>query len=231
MKPLLLDQFGEASLRRLARQSGLRGAETLPRPVLEAGLTTYLSLRPSREAADADADADAEDPGAPAPDLVPPALATETMARLLEQQGKTAAAARLRGRREAPGPTSDTAPAGIDPDDVGHVRIRVASAKLATVRYRVTEAGRRRAEGALGPGPADWALERVSVTAAGAVTVEHPGLPGPTGELPWRLLPGTRAVAVALGLLARDGRFAAVAYTEPVDLPGTPGLPGEPPPP
>jgi hypothetical protein len=226
MKPLLLDQFGETSLRRLARQAGLRGAETLPRPVLEAGLATYLSLRPPRETEEADGDA--EDPATPASDLVPPALATETMARLLEQQGKGAAAARLRGRREAPGPAPTGAPARPDADDVGHVRVRVASAKLATVRFRVTEAGRHRAATVLAGAPADWALERVSVGEGGGVLVEHPGLPGPDGELPWRLSPGIRALAVAVGLLDRGGRFAAVAYAGPVELEGSPAHPGAP---
>jgi len=223
MKPLLLDQFGDASLRRLARQAGLRGNETLPRPVLEAGLATYLSLRPPRENENSDADADE----ARAPDLVPPALATETMARLLEQQGKGAAAARLRGRRAAPGPAPAVEPAGPDADDVGRVRVHVASAKLATVRYRVTEAGRRRAAAVLADAPADWALERVSVGANRDVVVEHPGLPGPAGELPWRIPPGTQALAVAVGLLDRGGRFVAVAYVGPVELEDAPALPGE----
>jgi hypothetical protein len=217
MKTLLLDQFGEASLRRLARQVGLPGAESLSRDLLIVGLRAILAERPAPADEDESPD-DGEGDGEPS--AIPATLATETMARLLEQQGKVDAAARIR-RRRAPGPAPLEEPAPEDGQDPGHVSLVLGSRKLATVRYQVTEVGRRWAERLLdGPGPHDWVLARCRVSPGGDLDEEMIVLSSPAGELPWRLPPDTWGVAAAVGLRSATGTFVAVAHTAPIPLPG-----------
>lgn len=92
-----LERLGEAGLRQMARRLGLRGARQLERSLLITGLAAYFARCPSDEPEPEDeAEVDA-DPVAGAAEF-PPALTTETMARLLESQGKVAHATALRAR-------------------------------------------------------------------------------------------------------------------------------------
>lgn len=106
----VLDSLGEAALRRMARQVGLRGASVLAPDLLRVGLGAYLSAQRAAEAADP---APMETEGAPLDDdgagggaaeaALPPALRTETMARVLEGQGRAVEAARVRASLEGAG--------------------------------------------------------------------------------------------------------------------------------
>ena len=121
-----LERLGADTLRRLARQIGLPGALHHPRQALLTGLCAYFERRaPAPE----DADEQAEEPARP--EDLPPALATETMARVLEAQGKAREAAALRQRLARKTPQRDPR----DPDEVA---IEHAGRHRVTIRYRLT---------------------------------------------------------------------------------------------
>lgn len=134
----ILDSLGEAALRQMARQVGLRGAMVLDVDLLRVGLRAYLSTRPEEEEEAAAEVAEAEVAGGVDPAVearrgggagaagvafeggrggveavdtaLPPALRTETMARVLERQGRVDVAARVRasltGREPEASPSS-----------------------------------------------------------------------------------------------------------------------------
>ncbi len=91
MTPKQLDALGASALRNLARQVGLRGAAILDPDALRLGLRAYFA-RPAVTFADDD-----EPPlDFRLDETLPPALQTETMARVLEAQGRRDEAAALR---------------------------------------------------------------------------------------------------------------------------------------
>lgn len=93
MNRALLERLGPDALRRLARQIGLPGALHHPWQTLLVGLCAYYERCPP---AGEDDEAPLDEP--PRPGELPPAMATETMARVLEAQGKARRAAALRKR-------------------------------------------------------------------------------------------------------------------------------------
>ena len=117
-----LQRLNNASLRQLARRIGLRGAEAHERGALVTGLAAYFERVPPEPT---------QDPDEPAPDPsgigLPPALATPTMARLLEAQGKQREASALRAQLVA-SPASPPLPhqeaISLDASDPGRIVIR-----------------------------------------------------------------------------------------------------------
>ncbi|MDY0001897.1 MAG: hypothetical protein RBU30_11425 [Polyangia bacterium] len=107
MKQDAIRKLGQGALLQLARQLGLRGAWVHDAETLRPALVTYLEEQPREGSEDQEADPDdaaggsrpggRRDQGAGlAVDDLPPALKTETMARLLETQGKETEAQALR---------------------------------------------------------------------------------------------------------------------------------------
>lgn len=111
-----LERLGEAGLRRMARQVGLRGARHHDRSLLITGLAAYFARRPAGDEGDDEAYGEAHGEARGEPNLaaaeIPPALTTETMARLLESQGEAAHASALRARLDG-GPDRATAAPGV----------------------------------------------------------------------------------------------------------------------
>jgi len=89
-----LERLGEAGLRHMAQRVGLRGARHHERSLLITGLAAYFARCPVND----EAGDEAGDEPNPSPAEIPPALTTETMARLLESQGEVAHASALRAR-------------------------------------------------------------------------------------------------------------------------------------
>jgi len=96
-----LEMLGEAGLRQMARQVGLRGARHHHRSLLITGLAAYFARRPTDDQSEPETDDEPYAETSLSATEIPPALATETMARLLESQGKTAQALALRARLRA----------------------------------------------------------------------------------------------------------------------------------
>jgi len=115
-----LQRLGEAALRQLAQRIGLRGALQHDRELLITGLAAYFARRPARP------DEDDEPDEGPRTADIPPALATETMARLLEAQGKDLKADALRSRL---GQRPDS------PADRPSVESEVGSDGLVSINY------------------------------------------------------------------------------------------------
>jgi hypothetical protein len=105
-----LEMLGEAGLRQMARRVGLRGARHHPRSLLITGLAAYFARRPTDDRSDDGTDDESNAETSLSAAEIPPALATETMVRLLESQGKTAQALALRARLDRTAHQS-TAPA------------------------------------------------------------------------------------------------------------------------
>jgi len=115
-----LQGLGESGLRQMARRVGLRGARHLDRSLLITGLAAYFARCPPGDEAD-DVPADELDPGlAAGATAFPPALNTETMARLLESQGQAAHASALRARL-ASGPSTTPMVPAVLPVPAVHV--------------------------------------------------------------------------------------------------------------
>ncbi len=93
-----LEMLGEAGLRQMARQVGIRGARHHHRSLLITGLAAYFARRPTDDRSEPETDDEPYAETSLSATEIPPALATETMARLLESQGKTAQALALRAR-------------------------------------------------------------------------------------------------------------------------------------
>jgi hypothetical protein len=121
-----LERLGAETLRRLARQIRLPGALHHSKQELITGLCAYFERRPHSSEDDEEPGEGSERPGG-----LPPALATETMARVLEAQGKADEAATLRQRlaRES----GRRAPPEQDEVELVHV-----GSERVTVRYRLT---------------------------------------------------------------------------------------------
>jgi hypothetical protein len=93
-----LEMLGEAGLRQMARRVGLRGARHHHRSLLITGLAAYFARRPAQDETDDGAQDEPDEESLLGATGIPPALATETMARLLETQGNKTQAVALRAR-------------------------------------------------------------------------------------------------------------------------------------
>ncbi len=105
-----LERLGEAGLRQVARRLGLRGARQHDRALLITGLTAYFARHTDLDDADLEPDDEADHETELHAAEIPPALTTETMARLLESQGQATRASALRARiaHATPPPTTSS---------------------------------------------------------------------------------------------------------------------------
>jgi hypothetical protein len=126
-----LERLGEAGLRQMARRLGLRGALHHDRALLITGLAAYFARRPALEE-EPEEEPDLELPlGATE---IPPALTTETMARLLESQGQAARASALRAR--IAGSTDQTpTPPSVRVEQLAHGRIELPRERTTASWY------------------------------------------------------------------------------------------------
>lgn len=206
-----LQGLGEAGLRQMARRVGLRGARHLERSLLITGLAAYFARCPPDDEEDDEADdgpRDELDPGpGVGPAAFPPALNTETMARLLESQGQAAHASALRARL-AHGPS--TVPTPSTPS--------AAPAVLAAPAVHATQGARDQIELAWeGAAHAQPGLMIRLWTKDGRLTQWPLPVSTPQGRMQFDPPPDTMRLCAALGQLAPEG-FVPMARSAVVTL-------------
>ncbi len=177
-----LEMLGEAGLRQMARQVGLRGARHHHRSLLITGLAAYFARRPTDDQSEPETDDEPHAETSLSATEIPPALATETMARLLESQGKTAQALALRARL-ARTPHQDAAPA---------VRMEQSTAHGIELVWEGAEGARR------------GLVVRLWTPDAAPTQWELP-VTTPQGRMRFDPPPNTTRMCAALGLLSPDG--------------------------